>query len=345
MKKKWIILAIIGVLLVVAALAGVKTLQIRAMIDQGKKMVPPPETVTATAAKSEVWSTSLTAVGSLTAVQGVTVAAELAGKVVNIGFTPGGYVKKGDLLVSQDTTSEQAQLMGALAQAELTRTTLQRDVKMLAEKIISQADYDQAVATREQALAQAENIRTTINKKTIRAPFNGRLGIRQVNLGQTLREGDAIVTLQNLDPIFVDFALPQQNLARLQKDQKVRITCDAFPDLTTSGTITTINPVVDADTRNVKLQATIENRRERLRPRHVRQRGGGAADAAAGGDHSGNRGALRTLWGFRVPGGGRSRSAGEGCTGWSPGPGGNRQGVAPAVRAPGRQARGLRRRE
>jgi len=264
--KKRIFFVILGLIVVIAILAGIKALQIRSMISQGKNMVPPPETVTAATVKSEAWSSDLTAVGTLNAVQGVTVACEIVGKVVKIAFEPGRSVHKGDLLITQDTSSEQAQLQGAVAQAELTRCNLQRDAKMLAEKIISQADYDAALASREQALAQADNIRATIGKKTIHAPFSGRLGIRQVNLGQTLREGDPIVTLQTMDPIFVDFSLPQQQLSRLRTGQPVRVTCDAFPGLTSTGTLTAINPLVDSDSRNLKLQATLQNRSERLRP-------------------------------------------------------------------------------
>ncbi len=264
--KKRIIIAIIGLVLLVAALAGIKALQIKAMIDQGKKMVPPPETVTATTAKTASWETALTAVGSLTAVQGVNMAAELAGKVVQIAFTPGASVKKGDLLIRQDTSSEEAQLPGAEAQATLAKSILDRDVKMLEKKIISQADYDTALANYRQALAQADNIRASIAKKTIRAPFSGRLGIRQVNLGQTLREGDPIVTLQSLDPIYVNFSLPQQELSRLHQGLPIRVTCDALPDVTVEGRVTAMNPLVDADTRNIQVQATVANKGERLRP-------------------------------------------------------------------------------
>ena len=264
--KKRIIFVVLGLVIVIAVLSGIKALQIRAMIDSGKKMVPPPETVTATSVNSEPWTSSLTAVGTLNAVQGVTVASELAGKVVGISFQPGAFVHKGDLLVSQDTTVEQAQLQGAVAQAELTRSNLARDVKQLAEKIISQADYDAAQNAWQQALAQAQNIRATIAKKTIRAPFSGRLGIRQANLGQMLREGDPIVTLQTMDPIYADFSLPQQQLGRLHPGQPVRVTCDALPGLSSTGKVTAINPLVDADTRNIKLEATLDNKKEKLRP-------------------------------------------------------------------------------
>jgi membrane fusion protein (multidrug efflux system) len=264
--KKRIFVAVLCLVVLIAVLAGIKALQINAMVEQGKKQIPPPETVTTATVKSESWESALTAVGSLTAVQGVTVAAELAGKVVQIAFESGTQVRKGDLLVRQDTSSEEAQLPGAEAQATQARTVLERDAKMLPKMIVSQADYDAAFATHEQALAQSNNIRTTIAKKTIRAPFGGRVGIRQVNLGQMLREGDAIVTLQSLDPIYVDFSLPQQELGRLHLDLPVRVSSDAIPGVTLQGRITAMNPLVDADTRNVKLQATLTNRGERLRP-------------------------------------------------------------------------------
>jgi membrane fusion protein (multidrug efflux system) len=264
--KKRILFAILVLLIVIGVLAGVKAMQIRTMIDHGKKAVLPPETVTTVTARSESWAASLSAVGSLTAVQGVTVAAELPAKIVEIVFEPGAKVKRGDLLVHQDTSVEEAQLPGAEAQVALTESVLARDVEMLKDKIISQADYDAAIAGHRQAMSQVETLRATIAKKTIRAPFGGRLGVRQVNLGQTLKEGDPIVTLQSLDPIYVNFALPQQELSRLRTGLPVRITSDALPGLTIGGRITTVNPLVDAETRNVQLQATVNNREEKLRP-------------------------------------------------------------------------------
>ena len=263
--KKRIIYSILGLVVIIAILGGIKALQIGAMIDQGKKYVPPPETVTTALARAETWDTALTAVGTLSAVQGVTVAAELPGKVVNISFEPGATVKKGDLLVKQDTTSEEAQLPGAVAQVTLTRSNRQRAETLLKEKIISQADYDTSVASYEQAMAQAENIRATIAKKTIRTPFSGRLGTRLVNLGQILREGDPVVSLQSLDPIYVDFTIPQQELTRLKIGLPVTVTTDALPGETILGRITTISPQIDADTRAVKLQATVTNKAEKLR--------------------------------------------------------------------------------
>lgn len=265
MKKK-VLFSILGLIVVAGILAGVKALQIGAMIDQGKKFVPPPETVTTAVIRSDSWTSDLTAVGALNAVQGVTVTSELPGKVAKIAFASGAAVRKGDLLVSLDTTSEEAQLPGLLAQVNLARAELERARRMVAEKIISRADYDRAVAAHDQALSQANIVRATIAKKTIRAPFGGRIGIRQVNLGQMLHDGDPIVTLQSLNPIHVDFSLPQQQLARLRSGQGVRVTCDALPGETLEGRITAIAPLVDADTRNIRAQATVTNRGEKLRP-------------------------------------------------------------------------------
>ena len=264
--KKRILVAIAGLVVLIALLAAIKVMQIGAMIGQGKKFVPPPETVTTAVVRAESWETALTAVGTLEAVQGVTVAAELPGKVVKIAFAPGSRVRKGDLLVCQNTSSEEAQLPGATAQADLARSELERAAKMLKDKIISQSDYDKALAAHEQAVSQVKGIRATIAKKTIRAPFSGRLGIRQVNLGQLLREGDPIVTLQSLDPIYVNFTLPQQQLAGSRPGLPVRVACDALPGETVEGKITAANPLVDSDTRNIRLQATVGNREEKLRP-------------------------------------------------------------------------------
>ncbi len=264
--KKRILFVILGLAVLIGLLSAIKAMQINAMIDQGKKTVLPPETVTTAEAKAESWETALTSVGTLTAVQGVTVAAELTGKVVEIEFEPGAKVAKGDLLIRQDTSSEEAQLPGAVAQADQTRTKLARDAEMLKERIISQADYDASVAGHEQAVALVNTIRAAIGKKTIRAPFGGRLGIRQVNVGQILREGDPIVTLQSLDPIYVNFTLPQQQIPRLRTGMPVRVTCDALPGLTINGRITVVNPLVDTETRNVQVQATAANPGEKLRP-------------------------------------------------------------------------------
>jgi membrane fusion protein (multidrug efflux system) len=264
--KKRILYAVLGVILIIAVLAGIKTLQIRSMIASGKKFVPPAETVTTAKVSSDAWETSLGSIGTLSAVQGVVVSAELAGKVAKISFEAGTPVKKGDILLRMDTSSEEAQLPGAVSQVNLTRANLKRADQLLKDGIISQADHDAAVSNSATAQAQVDNIQATIAKKTVRAPFSGRLGIRQANLGQILREGDPIVTLQALDPIYVDFTLPQQQLAQVRIGQPVRVTGDALPGETIQGKITAISPQIDAETRNIKLQATLSNSAEKLRP-------------------------------------------------------------------------------
>jgi membrane fusion protein (multidrug efflux system) len=264
--KKRIFLALVGLLAVIGVLAGIKVLQIRKMIAQGAQFVPPPTTVNATAVRAETWESLLAAVGSLTAVQGVTVAAEHPGKVVKVYFAPGTRVNRGDLLLQQDVSTELAQLPGAEAGVVLARANLERARNLLAQKFVSQAEYDAAVANTRQAEAAADSIRAAIAKKTIRAPFAGRLGIRLVNLGQILREGDAIVSLQDLDPIFVEFLLPQQQLRLIRPGLPVRVTSDALPGATMTGKITAINPEIDAATRNIRVQATLPNPEERLRP-------------------------------------------------------------------------------
>jgi membrane fusion protein (multidrug efflux system) len=265
MKKRFILaLAIVAVL--VAVLGGIKGLQIDRMIAHGKQFVPPPETVTTAVARLQTWETVLPAVGSLAAVQGVTVTAELTGKVVQIDFKPGSLAKAGELLLKQDTSSEEAQLRAAEATVELAKINLERLRKLLSERTISQSQFDNADASYKQAVAQADNIRAVIAKKTIRAPFAGRLGIRLVNLGQVINEGQPIVSLQSLDPIFVDFSLPQQQLPLMQLGLRVRVTTDALPGQVVEGKITAINPQVDAATRNIRVQATVANPQEHLRP-------------------------------------------------------------------------------
>jgi membrane fusion protein (multidrug efflux system) len=264
--KKRILLAVLAVAALVGLLGGIKGLQIDRMIAHGKQTVPPPEAVTTAVASLQSWESLLPAVGSLAAVQGVTVTAELTGKVVQIAFTPGSLVKAGDLLVKQDTSSEEAQLRSAEAAAALAKLNVERLGKLLAERTIAQSQFDTAEAGYKQAVAQADNIRASIAKKTIRAPFAGRLGIRLVNLGQVINEGEAIVSLQSLDPIYVNFSLPQQQLPSIKPGLAVRVTTDALPGEVVQGRITAINPQVDAATRNIRIQATVANAEERLRP-------------------------------------------------------------------------------
>jgi len=256
-----------GILLLVLALAGIKALQIKALIAHGAAMVPPPEPVTTAVAREERWAPVIATVGSLSAVQGVTLSAQLDGTVASIAFQAGSSVKAGDLLVQMDISSEQAQLRAQEASVELARLNLERSRELLASQTISQSQYDSDSAAYKQASAQADNIRATIAKKTIRAPFSGRLGVRLINLGQTLKAGDAIVSLQALDPIYADFYLPQQDLVRIDTGLAVRVTGDAVGEgRALEGRITAINPDVDSATRNVRVEATLANPDQRLRP-------------------------------------------------------------------------------
>lgn len=265
MKKK-VFLAFCAIVLLTGVLGGIKFLQINRMIAQGKAFAPPPTVVTAAPVSALQWEQRLTAVGSLEAVQGVTVTAELNGKVVQIDFEPGARVAAGDLLVQQDISSERAQLGADEAALALKKANYERARELLDQKVVTRAAYDQALAEFKQAQAAIDNVRSVIAKKTIRAPFAGKLGIRRVNLGQILEAGQPIVSLQALDPIFVNFALPQNQVTRLQPGLAVRIAIDALAGNVVEGRITAINPEVDAATRNIRVQATVENRQERLRP-------------------------------------------------------------------------------
>jgi membrane fusion protein (multidrug efflux system) len=263
---KRIIFTILGVLVLIGILGGIKGLQINRMIAIGSQSSPPPETVTTAVVQTESWEALITSVGSLEAVQGVMLTAELPGKVTRIAFEPGTKVKTGDLLLQQDISSEQAQLRAAEATVALTKLELERSSKLLSKKAVAQAKYDSDDALYKQALAQIDGIRATIRKKTIRAPFAGSLGIRLVNLGQVINEGEPIVSLQTLDPIFINFSLPQQQLAQVKPGLKVRVSIDALAGQAIEGEITAISPAVDVATRSIRVQATVANSQERLRP-------------------------------------------------------------------------------
>lgn len=265
MKKK-VAFTVIGLLILLGTLGGIKGLQIGKMIAQGKQFVPPPDVVTTAVVRTDSWETLLTAVGTLEAVQGVTVSTEMSGRVAAISFEPGSKVQKGDLLVQLDTSSENARLRSAEASLSLAATDLARKKALIAGKSISRAEFDNAEARYKQAMAEVDNIQSIIDKKTIRAPFAGRLGIRLVNLGQILNEGEAIVSLQALDPIFVNFSLPQQQLALVKTGLMARMNADSLPGEVVEGKITAINPEVDVKTRNVRVQATVPNPKEQLRP-------------------------------------------------------------------------------
>jgi membrane fusion protein (multidrug efflux system) len=265
MKTK-IAISLLLVVLIVTGLAGVKALQVKSSAAMAKSFTPPPEAVSSVTVHKEKWQTTFTAIGTVTAVEGVNVTTELAGLVREIDFESGTLVSNNAVLVRLDTSSEEAQLRAIQAQLELARLNQERERKLRSENMVSQSDLDTAEATVKQYQANADAIQTTINKKTIRAPFAGRLGIRLINLGQYLDVGKPIVSLQSLSPIFANFSLPQQDLAQLQNGMRVRLYTDAFPEHAFEGKLSAINPDLDQSTRSVGLQATFDNAEQLLRP-------------------------------------------------------------------------------
>jgi membrane fusion protein (multidrug efflux system) len=245
-------------------LGGIKALQFKTMAST--PYVQPPETISSAVVHEEKWQDTLSAVGSVTAVQGVTVTPELAGTVSEIAFESGAVVAKGDLLVRFDTSTEEAQLKAAKAQLEWTRVSVERERKLRTDSTVSQSELDQAEASWEQAKANADAIQATIDKKTIHAPFAGKLGIRQINVGEYVDAGKPIVSLQSLAPVYTDFSLPQQDLAYLKVGMKVRVSADTYTNKNFEGSLTAINPDLDQTTRSVRLQATLDNPEQLLRP-------------------------------------------------------------------------------
>jgi membrane fusion protein (multidrug efflux system) len=263
-KRMILMLAVTGTL--IAVLGVLKFRQIQDAMGQAAAFQPPPEAVTTIAAIQEKWPATLSAIGSMAAVQGVTVSADLPGIVDQIAFESGGPVAQGDLLVQLDTRQERAQLAAAEAAHELAELNFKRLHGLVDEGAITRADYDRAEAEQKQTEARVEEIRATIARKTIRAPFSGTLGIRQVNLGQYLSGGNAVVSLQSLDPIYVNFNVPQQDAAQVKIGGNVRVTVAEQAAGNFTGRITAINSVIDEATRNVQIQATLANPRGLLRP-------------------------------------------------------------------------------
>jgi membrane fusion protein (multidrug efflux system) len=265
MAKRMIIM-LAGMAAFIASVGFVKFRQVQGAIAQASAFQPPPEAVTTIAARREEWPATLSAIGSVTAVQGVTVSADLPGIVERIEFDSGRMVRAGEVLVQLDTRQEEAQKAAADAQKNLARLNLERANGLRAEKIISQAEYDRVAAESAQAAARVGEIQATIERKTIRAPFSGVLGIRQVNLGQYLQGGDPVVPLQSLSPIYVNFSVPQQDVGKVRAGGEVRVSADGPSGGAFVGRITAVDAVVDEATRNVQVQATLHNRDGRLRP-------------------------------------------------------------------------------
>jgi membrane fusion protein (multidrug efflux system) len=278
LKRMIVMLIVIGG--IIGFLGFVKVRQIQEALGQAAAYQPPPDAVTTIVAQDEKWPATLGAIGTVAAVQGITVSADLPGVVSRIAFESGSAVHEGDLLVELDTKQEQAQLaqqrahLNAVeAAAELARLNYERMHGLVNDGAITRAEYDkavaeqkQAVAEQEQTKAQIEEINATISRKTIRAPFSGILGLRRVNLGQYMSGGDPVVPLQSLDPTYVNFGIPQQDATQVRVGQTVRITTEDLAGVAFTGRVTAINSVVDEATRNVQIQATLANPTGKLRP-------------------------------------------------------------------------------
>lgn len=262
-------LAVLGILAVVGGLGAVKGSQIAMLIGFGKQMEkdgPPPEAVGTASAKVEGWEGTLSAVGSVASTKGVALAADAAGTVQRIHFESGQMVKAGQVLVELDTSVERAQLATALARKQLATTTQGRTKALVQSGAISAAQGDADDAAMRTASTEVEGIQAQIAKKTIRAPFAGRLGIKSVNVGQYLNPGAPVATLETFEDVHVDFTVPQQRLSEVKVGLPVRITLGGDAGAALEGKIAAVDPNVDSSTRTVKLRADVVDKDEALRP-------------------------------------------------------------------------------
>jgi membrane fusion protein, multidrug efflux system len=263
---KRMILMLVVLLALLGGLGFFKYRQVETAIAMGASYQPPPTAVTTVTAKRETWPSTLTVIGTAAAIQGVTVGADLPGTIDKIHFESGQWIKEGDILVELDTRQERAQLANLEAQRDLAKVNYDRAQELVKAGVISRSDYDSANAQQKATEAQVGDIRAAIARKTIHAPFSGLLGIRQVSLGQYLAAGQAIVSLQSLSPIYVNFGVPQQETARLIPGHGVRLTSDNLPGMAFSGRITALDSVINEQTRNIQVQATVANKDNKLRP-------------------------------------------------------------------------------
>ena len=262
---KRLILVIVLLALVFGGIAGYKYMQMQQMAAQ-MSQPQPPATVAGTEAQTERWQPSLDAVGSLAAVNGIGVTTEAAGIVSDLQFESGQQVDKGTVLVRLDDEVDRAALETLRANAQLAQVQFKRAADLLPQKAVSQSAYDEAKAGLDAARAEVAKQEAVIRRKTIRAPFSGVLGIRQVDIGQYLEPGQEIVSLQALHPIYVDYTIPERHLQALSEGQTVRVQLDALPDQAYTGQIVAIEPGVDRGTRSVRVRAQLPNPDGRLRP-------------------------------------------------------------------------------
>jgi membrane fusion protein, multidrug efflux system len=256
-------------LIVVAVLGGLgfaKYKQVEAAIAMGASFQPPPTAVTTVTAHRETWPSTLPLIGTAAAIQGVTVSADLPGTVDKIHFESGQWVHEGDVLVELDTRQERAQLANLEAQRDLAKVNYDRAQELVKAGVISRSDYDSATAQQKATEAQVADVRAAIARKTIHSPFSGVLGIRQISLGQYLASGQAIVSLQSLSPIYVNFGVPQQDTPKVIPGHILRVTNNDLPGMAFTGRITAIDSVINEQTRNIQVQAIVTNKENKLRP-------------------------------------------------------------------------------
>lgn len=259
-KRMVIMLAVVGILF--GGIFGFQTVK-ASMMKKYMNFPMPPATVTTLKAEYQPWQPQVKAVGSLRAVRGVDVSSEISGIVRALHFRSGEWVEEGQVLVELNADADVAQLHAYQAARDLANSTYERDKKQFEIQAVSQAVLDSEAADLRSKRAQVASQQAVVDKKTIRAPFRGKLGISTVNPGQYINPGDKIVTLQELNPLYVDFSLPQQELSQIVLGQAVVVTTDTYPGRTFMGKITVITPKVDPDTRNFQVEATIVN------PKHV----------------------------------------------------------------------------
>jgi membrane fusion protein (multidrug efflux system) len=260
----------IVVLLLMAALIGglgfVKYRQVESAIAAGASFQMPPTSVTTVIAKRETWPSTLSVIGTAAAIQGVTVGADLPGTVDKILFESGQVVHEGDILVELDIRQERAQLANIEAQRDLSRVQYGRSEQLAKAGVISKSEYDNAAAQQKATEAQVNEVKASIARKTIHAPFTGVLGLRQISLGQYLAAGQAIVSLESRNPIYVNFGVPQQDTPKMKIGRSVRVTTTDLPGVKFNGRITALDSVINEQTRNIQIQATLENPGGKLRP-------------------------------------------------------------------------------
>lgn len=265
-KLLWALVGILIAVPIIVALVGTKILQFQAMAEAGAQFVMPPEPVNVELVRDIQWQPRISSVGSVAAIQGTVISTETEGVVRTINFRPGARVNAGDVLVEMDKEVELAQLEAAEVDVQWARLNYKRAQELSKSRNISEAELDSAANSVKQAEAQLKYLRTLLEKKTVRAPFAGKLGILEISVGRFLPKGSPVVSLQSIDPIFVEFSLPQQYLGELTEGLEVIVTADSYPEKQFDGTITAINSSVDRDTRNVRVQATLDNPEGYLRP-------------------------------------------------------------------------------